>query len=381
MKYSNHNIIIIGAGIHATAVGAAIRSKYPDRKLTIIDPNPFLYDWNRRTLSIGMRSMRSPWSHTLFGDENDLHALSETNAADKNDLLPLEAFTAHARDIIEKFHLEQNRIPARVESITQNELEGYTLSLTNNHPPISVNRLILAIGLGQPRMPSIKGIDIPEIYHADNIDIRKKEWQDNNLDVLIIGGGLTAGTLAVRLAEKGIKVTIAIRRDVSIEPFDFDEKWFGGSIYKQFRQANLNKRLDMLTHGLMPGTITRECYDHILRLVKNGKIRILERTAVSKFSESGSKIRAHRKLRPKIGDFDQVICATGYKADFDQYKLLSPNLREKVQLIDGYPVIKDSLELLPGVFVSGALAKLGIGAAATNIYGARLAADIICENI
>lgn len=378
MNNSNYDIIIIGAGIHATAIGAAIRSKHPDRKLTVIDPNPFLYDWDRRTRSMEMKSMRSPWSHTLFGDEQDLRKFSGIK---DEAILPVETFTAHAKEIIDRFQLEEDRIPARVELISQNENEGYALSLSNNHPRIQAKIVICAIGIGKPRLPHVDGITLSGVQHADDIDIRKPDWQNNNLNILIIGGGLTAGTLAARLAEKGMRVTIAIRRDVSIEPFDFDEKWFGGSIYKQFRQADLNKRLDMLTHGFMPGTITQECYDHILRLVKNGKIRILERTAISKFSKFGSKIRAHRKLRPKIGDFDRVICATGYKADFDQYTLLSPELRKKVQLIKGYPVIKDSLELLPGLFVSGALAKLGVGAAATNIYGARLAADIICENL
>ncbi len=110
MTQNRFETVIIGGGLHGTAVAAGLVRRGARRdSIVIIDPRPLMSNWTNATESIGQTHMRSPWTHYLdgYGDELKNFALASgfllrnLNAATP----PMWAFNGYCRRMAKKLQL------------------------------------------------------------------------------------------------------------------------------------------------------------------------------------------------------------------------------------------------------------------------------------
>lgn len=382
-------VAIVGAGIHGTAVTVhLLASRVPRESIVLIDEKACCKAWDETTSNMGMTHMRSPWEHYLAGHGPKLRDLARTLGMADSEFTPnppLKTFNRYSALLIYNYRIEDLRTPAKVLNIERAEDQTFILELNtqsrSRNQKIRARNVIIATGQGIPNIPAIPGVHHPSIVHSHFVNVRAREWNNGNQQrILIVGGGLTAATLAVSLAGKGHRVDIAMREEMKVYPFDFPPEWFEWDLYWKFRRlATAQDRADMLKTNTWGGSITPE---YAKRLEDLPTVSIWESVTVREFAHmpSGGIIPVWDDGYIHLKPFDRVILATGYDPNIYRLAFLKP-LFPKIYHIDRFPILANTLEATDGLFFSGALARLGIGAAAPNVYGADLAGRIILEEL
>ena len=109
--------------------------------------------------------------------------------------------------------------------------------LLANRQSIIARRVVLATGSGKPNLPNwvrqIQG-NYPEkrLLHSSQVDLRSLTFTGERL--LIIGGGLSSGHLAIGAVTRGAKVDLMTRHRLQAKLFDTDPGWLGPKYLKEF---------------------------------------------------------------------------------------------------------------------------------------------------
>ena len=70
---------------------------------------------------------------------------------------------------------------------------------------------------------------------------------DKGTQIVIVGGGLTAGTLAKSLSERGHNVVLIARKALKTEQFDFPPVWLGPKALAEFaRETDFQRRYETI---------------------------------------------------------------------------------------------------------------------------------------
>lgn len=199
--------------------------------------------------------------------------------------------------------------------------------------------------------------------------------------VVIIGGGLTAGTLAKCLVEQGTQVVSLVRRPLKIQQFDFQPSWLGPNAIKAFNnEPDWEKRCEAIQQARGEGSITPEIAQALGEYTVSN--RNFQRCIGAKVLDINKMSRQEQlqlnTTQQVIDAVDLIILATGYRFDLSKYAFLS-NLIEQhaVATVRGLPLLDENLQLPPveNLFGSGVIAQLQLGPASGNIAGAALAYD------
>jgi thioredoxin reductase len=97
------------------------------------------------------------------------------------------------------------------------------------------------------------------------------------------------------------------------------------------------------------------------------------------------KVRLH--LRAADGSerdvlTEHVIAATGYKVDLGRLRFLSPDIRSKIDVVKGAPVLSSTFESsVPGIYFAGLAAANSFGPVMRFAFGAGFAARCITETM
>ncbi|MFJ7470361.1 hypothetical protein ACIQWI_17635 [Peribacillus frigoritolerans] len=116
--------------------------------------------------------------------------------------------------------------------------------------------------------------------------------------------------------------------------------------------------------------------------VKQGLLRVMDGEVKNAVWRDG-----HISLRDKnekiIQQTGTILLATGFKASMPGQEWLAPVIRSHhLRCAEcGYPIISQSLQWGPGLYVTGALAELEMGPISRNISGARQAAERIVNSL
>ncbi len=79
---------------------------------------------------------------------------------------------------------------------------------------------------------------------------------------------------------------------------------------------------------------------------------------------------------------EHVIAATGYKVDLDRLKFLSAEIRSKLKVVNGAPVLSSSFESsMPGLYFAGITAANSFGPVMRFAFGAGFAARTITRAV
>ncbi|KAK3274280.1 hypothetical protein CYMTET_17533 [Cymbomonas tetramitiformis] len=212
--------------------------------------------------------------------------------------------------------------------------------------------------------------------------------------LLVVGGGLTAGHLALRAlrSHPNVRVVIASRRPIFQRQFDLDLKWMGLQrktyISRFWSCESMAERRAILKESKNGGSMTPEVLCDLRKYEACGRLEFLQ---------SAEVIGAHWECDTcnwlvsfDVGDeriFNAIWCATGTITDFGTEKLFD-DLRqysaargENIRVEGGIPCLTEDLRLAENlnVFIMGNAAALRVGPGALNLMGGKAAAGRIAE--
>ncbi|NJN31236.1 MAG: lysine N(6)-hydroxylase/L-ornithine N(5)-oxygenase family protein [Synechococcales cyanobacterium RM1_1_8] len=400
-------LAVIGAGPQGLTLLTHLLQKRPQLRgqFRVFDPSgQWMQRWREQFAAQEIEHLRSPAVH-----HPDPHPGALRNFAEgrESELYPpyalpgTQLFNEHCAAVIQRWQLEDCILPHPVEGLT---LSSGRFPFTLHSPAglVKARRVILATGSGQPHWPDwavraqlehfLSGSDA-RIAHSSQVDLRQLPSLQGE-QILIIGGGLSSGHLALGAVRRGARVTLMTRRNCREKLFDADPGWLGPKYLKGFAaETDWYKRWQMIRDARDGGSFTPEVLTKLRRLSRDGKVQFLEYCQVKQatwgdnqwqieFDELGSN-------KPELAGGNahctakRIWLATGSTLDAAQHPLLqSIQQSHPAELVNGLPVLDQHLRW-PGLelFVSGGLAALQLGPAARNLFGGRLAAERIVPAI
>ncbi|GAB4426549.1 MAG: FAD/NAD(P)-binding protein [Chloroflexi bacterium OHK40] len=378
--------LIVGGGLHGTHLALTLlaRGGANPARLRILDPHAaLLAHWERCTTRTGMAFLRSTVVHHLAPDPHDLWIFARRRGSLTGQFRgpyrrpALALFQAHCAELIATYGLDQLHLRGRATGLRRAR-HGWCVETSQG--AIATRRVLLALSAGeQPRWPAwatalrAAGGPIAHLYG----DEASNEQPAPGGPTVVIGGGISAAQLAMALARRVPGgVTLLLRHDLRVEPFDSGPCWLGPKCLSGFHaEPRPERRRAMIRAARNPGSVPEDVARSLRRAERWGLLRtqrgeVLATTrradgAVSLQLDEGNLTAAHIVLatgfdpaRPGGTWLDDAIAAEGLA--------LAPC---------GYPLIDRRLCWAPGLYVTGGLAELELGPPARNIAGARHAGE------
>ena len=414
LSHRNVPITIIGGGIHGVSIAIRLLRDVPTaaKSLAIVDRHLLpLTQWRRKTERQGIKFLRSPAVHHVTSDALGIVEYAErhnrtselappysqpstqlfwdfcNNALAESGLqTPSTKNSVYYQFDVAKLRWDKGagRFPFRLISA---DSEGFRSRC-----------VILAIGTDdcayippefvqwQHRYPDL-------ILHASEFtvgcedgNVGARSPRPSKRKIIIVGGGLTAGTLAKSLSERGHHVALIARKQLKTEQFDFPPVWLGPKALAEFAsETDFQRRYETIQQNRGEGSITPDIMEALLN---TSNIDLYPETRVYNITTMDECLPVQRlrveTTRGMITDVSRVILATGYRFNLRRYGFLTELLtRHQVPLVCGLPQLDADLQLHPieNLFGSGTIAQLQIGPASGNIAGANLAYERLREKL
>ena len=386
--------LIIGGGIHGVHIAARLLGEagVPRERVRIVDPGERLLErWRTCTATTGMTHLRSPSVHNLDLDPWSLlrHAGKPKRTKGKRagkrrkdklslfappyDRPQLRFFNDHCDQVIEAFGLDSLHVRARASSCTV-DCDGVIVQLSTGQE-ITAQRLVLAIGAGEkPERPAWAPAGLEQVQHV--FEHGFDGWPEEGTTVAVVGGGISACQVALRLADEGHQVHLISRHSLREHQFDSDPGWLGPKYMRNFkRESDLDRRRVLISNARHRGSVPPDVRRGLRIAIDEGQLSWHESDI--KAVEHGSGPLVMELTTGGRIEVDRVLLATGFSSTRPGGSLID-ELVEQASLPCagcGYPIVDSSLRWHPRIHVSGPLAELELGPVARNIAGARRAAD------
>ena len=375
--------VVIGGGIHGVHLAARLlgEAKVSPTQLRIVDPGERLLEqWTTRTATTGMTHLRSPSVHHLDADPWSLDRFVGRRKHPRHGLLrgryanpALSLFNSHSQKVVEEYELEEVHIRDRALT-TSVECEQVRVELASGIE-ITTSNLVLAIGSAEePNWPVWAPRNHPKVQHIFHPSF--DGWPSSPERVAVIGGGISAAQVALRLLEENHEVHLVSRHALRQELFDSDPGWLGPRYMTSFsRERDFNRRRAMITNARNRGSVTPEIRRALRNAITKGGLQ-WHQDVVEKLDTTNRTLDLNLKTRPHLV-VDRVLLATGLSSQRPGGDLVDGLVQSAALPCAecGYPVVDSGLRWHSNVYVSGPLAELELGPAARNIAGARRAAE------
>ncbi|MED3690307.1 FAD/NAD(P)-binding protein [Peribacillus butanolivorans] len=385
--------IIIGGGIQGTTMAAYLlkSGKTTVDQLAIVDRNEEpLARWKHCTEVISMPYLRSPSVHHL--DVNPFSLQKYVGKADWNNNFygqykrpSLQSFNEHCDHLTADLMIKQVWVQGKVISASQIE-KGWEIQLENGSK-LEGCKLVISIGIGeQLHLPDwaqqLKQEHEGSIFHIFDENI--PEMTQLQGPITIIGGGISSVHLALKLSKiYPNEVTLLKRHPFRIHDFDSDPGWLGPKNQRRFRAiTSYQKRRETIIQARNKGSIPADLHKALMIQVKQGLLRVMDVEVISAVWKDGH-ISLLDKYEQLIQQTGTILLATGFKSSMPGKDWLLPVIQSyDLRCAEcGYPIVSQSLQWGPGLYVTGALAELEMGPISRNISGARQAAERIVNSL
>ncbi len=384
------DIAIVGAGAHALTLATHLLQKRQGMRgrFLAFDPSgSWMSQWRHQFAGLEIPHLRSPAVHHVDPNPYELRRFAENRP---NELFPpydlpgTQLFEDFCLDAIRRWDLQDKVVKAKVTAIEpplDRQHPWFRLRLASGES-IKARRVVLAKGSSTLNLPDwvskITG-DYPSdrLCHSQQIDLPTSYLKGER--ILIIGGGLTAGHLAVGAISRNAEVTLIARRELQEKLFDADPGWLGPKYLKGFwAETDWETKAEAILRARNGGSMTPAMMTLLRRQARASKLKIYEQCQVVAAKWLGNKWQ----IRCDDGqeyEFERIWLATGTKLDATTEPLLT-NILDiyKIPIVKGLPVLDEYLHW-PGceLFVMGGLAALQLGPTARNLSGARMASERI----
>ncbi|MBM4382349.1 MAG: FAD/NAD(P)-binding protein [Deltaproteobacteria bacterium] len=375
--------LVVGAGIHGTLLAHRLLAsgRVSRDRLRLLDPHDEpLSAWRLRAETVGMPFLRSPSVHHLAVEPGALVAFAA--ARDRGSEFigaygrPSTAlFAAHCRDLVMREKLCEVCVRAEARGLTRSA-RGFRVETTSG--ALKARNVLVAHGRSRLTRPAwtrelaAAGARVAHVFEP-GIDAALAGAQR----IAIVGGGITAAQLAVRLAERA-QLTVIARHPIREHDFDSDPGWLGPRHLADFaRLRDPEERRARIRKARNRGSLPRD----VALAVDQARTRSAldwRKDEVRSAGFAGGTIALDCASGARLS-CDAVALATGFAPEPARDTWLG----DAVDVLGlpcapcGSPLVDGALRWAPGLFVSGALAELEIGPAAPNIAGARMAAERI----
>ncbi len=375
--------LIIGGGVHGVHIATRLIAEagVPADRLRILDPNPrLLQRWRDCTGITGMTHLRSPSVHHLALDPFSLQRFAGKRKRRAAGLFAapferpsLNLFNAHCEQVAEDHGLSDLHIRERAATCSVDR-DGVEIRLHDDRV-IRAGNIVLAIGASdQPARPDWAPANHPRVRHV--FEPGFDGWPAERENVLVVGGGISAGHVTLHLLAEGHGVHLASRHPLREHQFDSDPGWLGPKYTDRFhRETDPDQRRAVISKARHRGSVPPNMARSIRRAIARDRIQWHEEE-VKGFETHGSGLKATVGADTVLG-VDRILLATGFATRRPGGSMVD-DLIESAALpcaSCGYPIVDASLRWHPGIYVSGPLAELEIGPVSRNIAGARRAGD------
>ncbi|MBW4649415.1 MAG: lysine N(6)-hydroxylase/L-ornithine N(5)-oxygenase family protein [Kastovskya adunca ATA6-11-RM4] len=384
------DIAIIGAGSQALTLVAHLLQKRSslNNKFVTIDPSgKWMSRWQQQFAALKIPHLRSPAVHHPDPNPYALRRFAEGRSDElfpPYDLPGTQLFDDFCRDVVHRWQLEDRVLKAavtRIQPITDWGRCRFQLELETGQL-LKARRVVLATGSGKLQLPDwahqiSSAYPQERLRHSQQVDLRELHLQGER--ILIVGGGLTSGHLAVGAIALGAKVQIMVRRQLQERLFDADPGWLGPKYLKAFRaEADWEQRSSLIQQARNGGSMTPAIMTQLRRYSRSGQLRFDEQCEIVKAEWQDSCWRVSCTDGSEH-ECDRIWLATGTRFDATTEPLLK-EVQEAfpTEMINGLPVLDEHLRWSGcELFVMGGLAALQLGPVARNLSGARMAGDRI----
>ena len=401
LAHRNIPITIIGGGIHGVSIAMRLLREAPTaaRHLAIVDRHPQpLTQWRDKTERQGMTFLRSPAVHHVSSDALGIVEYAERHSR-TGELAPpysqpsTQLFWDYCNGPLTELAQHQVYYQFEVAKLRWDKGAGkfpFRL-ISKDNVGFRSRCVVLAVGADDCA-------DVPEefvrwrcqypnrILHASEFNVDYQDEKGSEESFVIVGGGLTAGTLAKSLSERGHKVALIARKQLKTEQFDFPPVWLGPNALAEFAsETDFQRRYEIIQQNRGEGSIT----PNIMKaLTDASNINVYPETRIQNIVSAGDSGPTQRlnvtTNRGNIMNVSRIILATGYQFNLCHYGFLKELIAQhRIPLVRGLPRLEADLQLYPvqNLFGSGTIAQLQIGPASGNIAGANLAYERLRERL
>ena len=396
LAHRNIPITIVGGGIHGVSIALRLLREIPTaaRHLAILDRHPKpLTQWRDKTKRQGMTFLRSPAVHHISPDALGIVEYAERHNR-TSELAPpysqpsTQLFWDFCNDALAELANHQVYYQFEVAKLRWDKGAGpFPFRLISTGTEGFRSRcVILAIGADDcayvpPEFTQWQRQYPDRVMHASQFSV-SKEFGTTPAKIVVVGGGLTAGTLAKSLSERGHSVALIARKQLRTEQFDFPPVWLGPKALAEFaNEADFQRRYEIIQQNRGEGSITPD----VMEVLMNApNIDLYPETCIRNIVSVGRKGVKVETTQGVIRGVSRVIVATGYQFNLRRYGFLKELVAQhQIPLVRGLPHLDDDLQLHPiqNLFCSGTIAQLQIGPASGNIAGANLAYERLREKL
>ena len=361
-------------------------------KIAVFDPSGrWMSGWEHQFAALEIPHLRSPAVHHPEPSPFALRKFAESGSNEffpPYDLPGTRLFNNFCRDIIDRWDLDNMVVGEKVMRIQpiRNPLFSRFRLWLGSGKSIVARRVVLATGSSQLQTPDwVSQIhqNYPEekICYSHKVDLRSSHLAGEKL--LIVGGGLTSGHLAIGAITRGAEVVISMRRKLQEKIFDADAGWLGPKYLKGFfAEPDFAKRFAMIQEARNGGSMTPAMGIKLRQQARHGKLKIQENTQVveAKWIDNQWLVKFDDG---NCDRFDRLMLSTGNRFDVNCEPLLEEVLQVyPIPVVNGLPILDDNLQWRGcSLFIMGGLAALQIGPTARNLSGARMASDKMLKAI
>lgn len=376
------DIAMIGAGPQALTLALHLlqkRKTWQPRLLAIDPGGTWLGAWQQRFTAHTIAYLRSPAVHHPDPDPYALRRFVATNGypfVPPYDRPMQAAFQAFVRECVERWCLAERVLADQVVGLTW-QAPHWHLALASGST-VQARRLVWAKGSMQPVLPAWYEPGHERCLHSTAVDLRRVAVAGQT--VVVVGGGLTAGQLALGAIAKGARVILLARRPLVERQFDTDPGWLGPKYLKGFEAlSDWQARWQAVQTARGGGSVTPEVWTQLQRQVRLGQLDIRAPIAI----EQAHWQSTHWQIELATGESLTAAwlwLATGTHTGLSHEPLLQPLVADVAgAVVADLPILDDKSLQWPGkpLYVMGRLASLHLGPTAGNLAGARRAAQRI----
>ncbi|MTV25915.1 lysine N(6)-hydroxylase/L-ornithine N(5)-oxygenase family protein [Nitriliruptoraceae bacterium ZYF776] len=370
--------LIIGAGPAGLAVATALSCHGVD-DLEVVDPSgTWMTAWHRRFAAQDIPHLRSPAVHHPHPDPFALLEVTprEELVRSGGTSLPTTAsFRRFCELLVERRGLADAVTATHAEALEVGVDGRATVHLADGTSR-TPDRVVLATNARQPTLPEaiapLRGH--PCVAGTETAAVADTPAGGH---VVVVGGGLSAGHLAVGAARRGAQVTLAARRRLMVRRFDTEPAWLGPKKRRPFEaDPDPRSRRRTIDHARGGGSVPHRMHRAIGGCAEEGRLDLRERVEVDACHD-----RPDGRVEVRFSDGHEVVAdavwaATGGAIDVTRDALCRAlAAAHATEVADGLPVLTDDLRW-PGtnVHLAGFVAALTLGPTAGNLVGQRRAA-------
>lgn len=383
--------LIVGGGIHGVHIAARLLGdgEVPLERARIVDPAPRLLDrWRTCAATTGMTHLRSPVVHHVglrpfalrrFAAGPTTH--DPEPFAPPYDRPSLRLFNAHCDQVVRVFELDTIHLRAWASSIAV-DCDGVAVQ-TSDGDALEARNVILALGAGeQPLWPDWAPRDHDRVHHVFQRGFHG--WPDyhGGETVAVIGGGISAAQVAIRLAKEGHAVHLVSRHALREHQFDSDPGWLGPRCMTAYlMEENLERRRARINEARHRGSVPPDVVRALKQATEAGTI-VRHEASVDELVAGSGGLRLVLSSGQEM-DVERVLLATGFSPQRPGGKMIDELVASASLPCArcGYPVVDPALRWHPRVHVTGPLAELELGPASRNIAGARRAGERLVSSL